>query len=226
MKFIEYPNPDVMMVEVANRIGNELMATLSRRSHASLAVPGGSTPGPVFDVLSTVNLDWNRVTVLPTDERWVAETDDHSNSRMIRERLLVGRAEGTDFLTVISDCGSIEDWIENLDRTMQGYLPLSVLMLGMGSDMHTASLFPRSDGLEQAMREGAPAFLPIRQHGGGPVEQRISLTLPALKGALNTHLLIVGPEKLNALERAKQMKDPMLAPVMSILPDATVHWAR
>ncbi len=214
------------MVEVANCIADELLTALSVCGSVSLAVPGGSTPGPVFDVLSSVELDWSRVTVLPTDERWVAESDDCSNSRMIRERLLIRRAERANFLSVISHDEPIGDWVETLDRAMRNHMPLSALMLGMGSDMHTASLFPGSEGLEQAMADGAPAFLPIRQQGGGPVEQRISLTLPVLNSALNKHLLIVGQEKLNALERAKQVHDPMLAPVMAILPDTTVHWAR
>ena len=226
MTFFEYQSRDAMMEEVATCIASELRAALSKRGAASLAVPGGSTPGPVFDALSTVDLDWERITVIPTDERWVAETSKHSNSRLIRERLLVGCAAGASLQLVYSDSESIERRIESLDRRVRNHLPLSVVMLGMGTDMHTASLFPGSAGLERAMKESAPAFLPIQQQGGGPVGQRMSLTLPVLNGAMNRHLLIVGPEKLEALERAKNAQSPMLAPVKAVLPAATVHWAK
>ncbi len=214
-----------MMEEVAGCVANELLAAFSDDSPASLAVPGGSTPGPIFDVLRTVDLDWGRITVLPTDERWVPETSEHSNSRQIRERLLVGPAAEANFLSVYSGSGSVWDRIDSLDRALRTHLPLSVVMLGMGADMHIASLFPGSVGLEQALESSAPTFLPVRQQGGGPVEQRISLTLPVLNGAMNRHLIIVGPEKLEAFERAKMMRDPMLAPVIAIFPDTTVHWA-
>ncbi len=214
-----------MAAEVAGRVAGDLRTALSDHGSASLAVPGGNTPGPVFDLLSEVELDWRRITVLPTDERWVPETSEFSNSRLIRQRLLVGRAAGAVFVPVYSESGHIKDQIEFLDGEARNYLPLSVLVLGMGTDMHTASLFPGSEGLEPAMAKVAPVYLPIRQQGAGSVAQRISLTRHVLSGAIKKHLLIVGREKLDALERAKEAPEPMQAPVKAILPDATVHWA-
>jgi len=225
MRFIEYPDRDAMAVGVAGRVARELSEALSGGGSASLAVPGGSTPGPVFDTLRTADIDWRGVTVLPTDERWVAETSERSNSRMIRERLLVGPAAAADFLPVFLDGVSAEDRVDFLDGALRDHLPLSVLILGMGTDMHVASLFPESDGLERALKDDAPAFLPVRQHGGGPVERRMSLTLPVLNGAMKKHLMIMGSEKRDALERARMAREPMLAPVVAILPDTTVHWA-
>ncbi len=225
MKFIEYPSRDVLIGELADRIAGELRLALSDGGTASLAVPGGNTPGPVFDKLGAVDIEWDRITVLPTDERWVAESSEHSNSRMIRQRLLVGYASEASFLPVFSEAGSIEERIDCLDREVRSHLPLSVVMLGMGADMHTASLFPGSESLPRAFESDAPAFVPVHQQGGGPVNQRISMTFPVLNGARRKHLMIVGAEKLQALERAKVKVDPMQAPVSVILPDTTVHWA-
>jgi len=225
MRFVEYPSREAMTAEVADRVADDLRAALSDHGAASLAVPGGNTPGPVFDLLSEVELDWKRITVLPTDERWVPETSEFSNSRLIRQRLLVGRAAEAVFMPVYSESGHIRDQIELLDGEARNHLPLSVLVLGMGTDMHTASLFPGSEGLERAMAEVAPVYLPIRQQDAGSVAQRISLTRHVLSGATKKHLLIVGREKLDALERAKEAREPMQAPVKTVLPDATVHWA-
>ncbi|MCY4168545.1 MAG: 6-phosphogluconolactonase [Rhodobacter sp.] len=225
MRFVEYPSREAMAAEVADRVAGDLRAALSDHGSASLAVPGGNTPGPVFDLLSETELDWKGITVLPTDERWVPETSEFSNSRMIRQRLLVGRASEAAFVPVYSDGGHIRDRIEFLDGETRNHLPLSVLVIGMGTDMHTASLFPGSEGLERAMAEVAPAYLPIRQHGAGSVARRVSLTRHVLSGAIKKHLLIVGRGKLDALERAKEAREPILAPVKAVLPDATVHWA-
>ena len=108
MKPIEYPDREAMMMTLADTIASDLNAALTTHDTVSCAVPGGTTPGPLFDTLSAVTLDWDRVTVLLTDERWVPETDPRSNAAQVRARLLTGAAltfyrsptyESTDRLT-------------------------------------------------------------------------------------------------------------------------------
>ena len=93
----------------------------------------------------------------------------------------------------------------------------------MGADMHTASLFPGADRLDDALRARAPALMPMRAKGAP--EPRITLTVPVLNGALSKHLVITGDEKREALERAANSKDVRAAPVQSVLKDMVVHWA-
>ncbi len=100
--------------------------------------------------------------------------------------------------------------------------PLTVVLLGMGNDMHTASLFPGADHLESAMAPDAGPVMAIRAEGAE--EPRITLTRPILADALNIHVLIMGPEKREALDRARTL-DPMQAPIRAFLDSATVHWA-
>ncbi len=83
MNLVEYPDAELMMFTLADQLASDLGSQLRTHDRASLSVPGGTTPGPVFDVLSGVGLDWDRVTVFPNDERWVPETSERSNGRML-----------------------------------------------------------------------------------------------------------------------------------------------
>lgn len=223
MKFVEYADRDMMMIELAQSLAGELNAALMTHDTVSLAVCGGTTPGPAFDSLSAVDLDWDRVTVLLTDERWLPETSDRSNTRLLRERLFVGKAAKANFFSFYTGDDAPDAALEAKSGDLKPHLPLSVLLLGMGTDMHTASLFPGSDGLEEALDHRAPALLAMRAPGAP--EARITLTAPVLRGAMSTHLLITGAEKRQALENAIEIDDPRIAPVSVILKSATVHWA-
>ena len=94
MRFLIYPSRADLMSGLAEVIADALRAAIAERGRASLSVPGGTTPGPVFDALTGADLDWARVSVFLNDERWVAEDSPRSNTRLLRERLLIGRAAG------------------------------------------------------------------------------------------------------------------------------------
>ena len=91
MKLQVYPTRDGLMAGLAAVIAEELRVRLAR-GPVTLSVPGGTTPGPVFDALTGVDLDWARVAVVLNDERWVGEDSPRSNTRLLRERLLRGHA--------------------------------------------------------------------------------------------------------------------------------------
>ncbi len=223
MKLIEYPDQEMMMIDVANHLAGELAEYVMHHDAASFAVPGGTTPGPIFDVLCAADLDWSRVHVVLTDERWVPETSERSNSRLIRERLLVERAAAARYLPLYSDAPEPEGALDGICAMLAEELPISVLLLGMGTDMHTASLFPGADRLSDALAGDAPVLMPMRAPGAP--EPRVTLTAPVLQGAMSTHIVITGAEKRQALDVAQSLQDPMQAPVCAVLPGATVHWA-
>ena len=222
MEFVEYPDREMMMMDLANRIAGELKSCLFQHEWASFAVPGGTTPGPIFDDLSSADLDWSRVHVMLTDERWVPEDHDRSNTRLLRERLLVDRAAEATYVPLYAPTETPEASLDALSAAIEPELPLSILLLGMGADMHTASLFPGADRLDDALSKSAPPLMAMRAPGAP--EPRITLTAPVLSGAMTTHILITGAEKREALERARHLK-PHDAPVAAVLANATVHWA-
>ena len=222
MKLETYPDREFLMLGLANVIAGQLADFLRREGRASLSVPGGTTPGPIFDTLSGVDLDWSNVAVFLNDERWVSEDSPRSNTRLLRERLLRGKAAAAQLIPLYADAPTPEEKLDDLAQGLRPHLPISVLLLGMGADMHTASLFPGADRLAEALAPDAPLLLPMRAEAAG--EPRITLTAPVLKGAMNIHILITGPEKREALERALTLP-PEQAPVRAILDNATVHWA-
>ena len=222
MNLIEYPDRELMMLSLANTIAGELGQALRLDGKASLCVPGGTTPGPIFDTLSGVDLDWANVAVFLNDERWVSEDSPRSNTRLLRDRLLVNRAAAAHVVPLHAPADRPEDVLDDLAAGIAPHLPITVLLLGMGADMHTASLFPGADRLEEAMSDTAPILLPMRAEAAG--EPRITLTAPVLKGAMSIHILITGPEKRAALEKAQRLT-PAEAPVKAVLGNATVHWA-
>lgn len=223
MKLETYPDRDILMLDLADVIASELRSALDHEDTVTLAVPGGTTPGPIFDALSAVHMDWERVNVVLTDERWVPETSDRSNTRLIRERLLTGQAAAARYIPLYADTPEPEASMDALSEQVRQVLPINVLLLGMGADMHTASLFPGADRLEDALANDAPALMPMRAPGAP--EPRITLTAPVLKGALSTHVLITGAEKRAAVEKAHSLHDPLKAPISVVLGEATVHWA-
>ena len=219
----EYPDRELMMMDLADRIASELRGTLAHEDRASLAVPGGTTPGPIFDTLSALHLDWDRVDVMLTDERWVPMGSDRSNTRLLHDRLFRDQAAAAHLIPLFGETATPEDSLDRLSAGVEAALPLSVVLLGMGADMHTASLFPGADRLGEGLSPKAPAVLPMRADGAP--EPRMTLTARVLNGAMSKHLVITGATKREALEKASKTKDVMAAPVKSVLKGMVVHWA-
>jgi 6-phosphogluconolactonase len=221
MKLETYPDRDLMLLRLADVIAGQLGEFLRRDGKATFCVPGGTTPGPIFDTLSGVDLDWANVAVVLNDERWVPEESDRSNTRLVRQRLIRGRAAQARLVPLYAPADRPEDMLQALEDGLRPHLPISVLLLGMGADMHTASLFPGADRLDEALASSA-LILPMRAEAAG--EPRVTLTAPVLRDAFHIHVLITGPEKRAALDRAMTLP-PTEAPVRAILDNATVHWA-
>ena len=220
--FLEYNDREELVSSVAKILAYDLIASIKDRENVMFSVPGGSTPGPIFDKLCEFDLDWRRVSIILNDERWVPESNERSNTKLLRERLLIKKATLATYISMYSDTITPELGIPKLKKRVDPNLPISVLLFGMGADMHTASLFPGGDKLEEALSNNAPTLLPMR--AAGAMEARMTLTAQVLNSSRFKHLVIFGEEKRKAFEKAIDLPNS-IAPVSAILPEASVHWA-
>ncbi|MEM9430883.1 MAG: 6-phosphogluconolactonase [Pseudomonadota bacterium] len=209
-----YPDRAALAEGLADVVAAELSAAIAERGVATLAVPGGTTPGPFLAALAARPVAWSATRVMLTDERFVPETSDRSNTRLLRETFLAGAPDAR-LLPLTAEAERPEDVLDLLSAGIGEALPIDSLVLGMGTDMHTASLFPGADRLADALAPGAPVLLPMRAPGAG--EPRLTLTARVLTGARHRHLLITGAEKRVALDAAWAETDVTQAPVKALL---------
>jgi 6-phosphogluconolactonase len=188
---------------------------------ASLVATGGRAPGPVYDLMSLAPLDWKRVRITLSDERWVDESSPDSNARLVRERLLRNRAAEAVFHPLRDGEPDPETAARHASALFRSWPPLDVVMLGMGEDGHVASLFPGSPALALGLDPAAPACIAVPAGEGRPPPQaRLSLTIRGLVTAGLVVILASGEAKRAVLERALQGGDPRELPVRAVLQSA------
>lgn len=187
---------------------------------ASLVLSGGTTPAACYELLSRVRLDWARVSLVPSDERWVPPDDENSNERLIREQLLRNEATAARLIPLYrpglepaAAPAAVERDLAALNGAFSGAL------LGMGADGHFASLFPDFARLEDALKPNAPAQCVVVKTAGSPF-LRISLTLAALLRAPRIALLFFGDEKRAVFKAAASGDDRL--PVAALLAQQAV----
>ena len=211
----------------ARRITTLLSAGIEENGRASLIVSGGRTPAGLFEKLSHANLPWEKIDVSLADERWVASGDDASNEKMLRAKLLKNNAAVANFVGLKTDHSDATEAVEQCtDNLAQMHTPFEVLILGMGEDGHTASLFPCSAQIEQGLdMESGNAYIAVQPTTAA--NQRMSLTLPALLNSKKIFLHLTGQKKKDVLEQAFAGDDELAMPIRAVLNNAPVElmWA-
>lgn len=213
---------------VARRLHAALDDALTEREVASLVVSGGRTPAPVFEQLAGASLEWERIVVTLADERWVPDRDPDSNAALVRRHLLQDTAASARFVPLFGGEATPEEGEAGCERRLAPIpRPFDAVLLGMGADGHTASLFPGAASLEGALTVEGRACMAIRAPGAA--QPRMTLTLSALLDARRIVLLITGEAKRRTLERALSGTDARRMPVRAVLRQERIpieiHWA-
>lgn len=212
-----FPDATALAHALAGEIKVDLEEAIGVRGAASLVVSGGTTPQRLFGVLSAETVAWEKTWVTLADERWVDTTDKASNERLVREHLLVNDAANAHFVGLKNPAPTPEagaDWARRaLTRVPR---PYDVVMLGMGLDGHTASLFPGSLALARALDPAAPAGCVAVNSLTAP-HARVSLNLAALLDARRVVLHIEGEAKWQVYQRARVAGSLAEMPVRAVL---------
>ncbi|SMG45734.1 6-phosphogluconolactonase [Paraburkholderia susongensis] len=195
---------------LAKAVGDALHASLAAKAAASgtstppthpamLAVSGGSSPRPFLQTLSTQAFDWARIAVTLVDDRWVPETDSASNAQLAHATLLQNAAKSAAFWPLVDTTQDLDAHVAALNADARFAAVPDVVVLGMGEDGHTASIFADAPEWDHAITT-TERFVAV--HPGAAPHARVSWSLSALKEVKHLFLLIAGPRKMDVLNAA------------------------
>jgi 6-phosphogluconolactonase len=219
-----HDNAQALAEALAQQVAEALRRAVNERDRALLVVSGGRSPVPFFECLARQELPWSKVQVSLADERWVPPSHADSNEALVRRHLLQGPAAQATMLGLYHPAQSLEEAARLAEQSVAGLPAIDVLVLGMGDDGHTASLFPASANLPAALDPSCPRRV-LAMHAPAAPHERLSLTLPALTGAHLQLLAIQGASKLATLAHALQPGEAEELPIRALLHvPLQVHW--
>ncbi|WP_373185967.1 6-phosphogluconolactonase [Halopseudomonas sp.] len=205
-------SPEELAVNLAEQVAEALRGAIRERGIARLAVSGGRSPEPFLRCLDQLPLDWERVAITLVDERWVPVSHPDSNAGMLR-RCLPSALERTALLPLFRGDSPAGD-ARAAELDLASWLPLDVVVLGMGADGHCASLFAGQENLRDLLRGDSQVLCaPVRAADGSP---RVTLTAATLRSARLQLLAISGDDKYRTLCEAFSADSEMM-PVAAFL---------
>jgi 6-phosphogluconolactonase len=224
--FYSTNNSESLAEDLSHSIGEILTEAIKKKERASIAVSGGRTPIPLFKKLSLLSLDWAKVDLTLVDDRWVEPKNADSNELLVRRYLIKNKASKVNFIPLKNDSNTAKEGQKQSEASLRSLtLPFDVIVLGMGSDGHTASLFPCSDELSDGMDLNNLNYLVSTSPKTSPYE-RLSLTAKIIIDAKNIFLHLNGSTKLHTLESAMSYKDTSKMPIYAFLENGlSIYWS-
>jgi 6-phosphogluconolactonase len=217
INFHSFERKEALVEVLSKNITKNLQEAIEKRGSATLVVSGGSTPKPLFEKLRKIDIEWEKVTVGLCDERWVKSDHEDSNELFVKTYLLQEKAKKAKFIGLFLDGKSAQQAESECSTVVkEKILPIDVLILGMGSDAHTASLFPNHPKLEEGFDlENEKYCISIKPEFAP--HMRMSLTCSAILSAKYLYLHFEGEKKLSIYKKALKTDDIYSMPIGSIL---------
>ncbi len=212
----KFRTPHDLNVDLALRVAGHLETDISLHGRATAVVSGGRTPIGFFQQLAKQDIAWDRVSITLADERWVDASHSDSNERLVRENLLIHRATDASFISLKNKAMSAQEGQKELATRLKQVGKFSAVVLGMGNDGHTASLFPGMTNLVSGLDMESGLDCLATSPDTAPHE-RITLTLPRLLRSTIIFLHLTGTSKLQMLEEVLEGRDIYEFPIRSVL---------
>lgn len=228
--FQNFDTRESASARVAELASTSLQRAIQSHREASIMLSGGNTPGRSMELLSQASLDWQKVTAGLVDERFVAPNEEGSNEQLVRSTLLQNAARSAKFISMFHENASLKESAQIANDSYKHVSPITFVLLGMGSDGHTASWFPGTDHLETALtsEESVIAVDSNDVSGARNFRYRLTLTKSALASSQDAVLLLFGEEKkrvyLESLHMTPQER-PIKAAIEALGAKLTVIWA-
>lgn len=204
LSYKQFPNRDLLYQTATDKIAALLLEALNIEQKATLLCSGGSTPGPIYEALSKLDLPWHNVSVGLVDERWVGLENSGSNAALIYKKLLKNMTVSTKLVSMKTEDDTPQKAQQKTGADYKRILSNpSIAVLGMGTDGHVCSWFPKADGLEAALnpKNDFPiqAITALKSDVTGDYLDRMTLTYSAIASCRSVILLITGAEKHKVL---------------------------
>lgn len=216
----KFESQAAMAGSISAAIAKALQTGIEKNGRGLMALSGGGTPVPAYQQLAKTPLDWDHVTATLVDDRCVPEDHEASNVRLLRENLFIKEAARATYLPLEG---------EEQFRALPDF---DVVLLGMGNDGHTASLFPRVAGLEEALDLENPQAIHHITPDPLPAEapyERVTLSLSRLVRSRSIIIAITGETKRKLVEEAIASLDATNKPISAFLhltqPPVVVYWS-
>lgn len=229
MELVEFENTSALDIELSAKVAKLLVADIAETGSASLVVSGGRTPMGFFHLLSQQMLDWSKVSITLADERWVDADHADSNEKLVRANLLINEAHQATFIGLKNSAADAIVGEPEAEQALAAVGKFTVLILGMGDDGHTASLFPGADALALGLDMDSGRTCIGVTPTAAP-HQRISMTLPRLLDSQQIIIHISGAGKQQVLEQAQAGDDVKALPIRAIFlqqqAPLAIYWAK
>ena len=215
--FYTFTNQKTLIEDFSKTIIDKLEKAIEKKGEAVLLVSGGNTPKPLFEKLRTFDISWNKVKIGLVDERWLDGKHEDSNAKLVKEYLLKDKASKALFIPLYQENLDPLKSIDICSTLVKNKLfPCDVLILGMGDDFHTASLFPNNEKLKDGIDLNNEKYC-VSMTPSTAKLTRMSLTLSSILKADNIYLHIQGKNKKEVYEKALKENDFLLSPISAVL---------
>ncbi|WP_419420960.1 6-phosphogluconolactonase [Legionella sp. D16C41] len=215
MNLQQFNNITSLNDHFCNKLKTILTDAIVARGQAYLVVSGGKTPQNLFNLLAETDLAWDKVTILLADERWLPAENADSNEGMLKRHLLINKAAKANYISLLAKSTKPEEELTEIEARLANLPQFDVVILGMGEDGHTASLFPCSKEIHKGLSASDAAAIVVNPTTAP--YKRISLTKNRLLNSRYIFLLLVGENKLAVLKEAAAGQDEKAMPIRAFL---------